>query len=179
MAAPAASGGPGHSLLWVLLGLFLLPAGGNGGRGGAAGTPTKGWAGGRRPPLGGSGPGGSCRAVNMGQQCVLAATRAIRILGDIKRSIASWSKEGIIPLYSALVWLHLGYCVRFWAPQFKKDVKVRECVQRRATELVEGLEGMSCVEWLRTRGLSRNQQAEGRPRCSLQLPEEGTWRGRC
>ena len=123
--------------------------------------------------------GAGQQQLNMGQQCVLAATRAIRILGGTKRSIASWSKEGIIPLYSALVWLHLGYCVRFWAPQFKKDVKVRECVQRRATELVEGLEGMSCAEWLRTRGLSRNQQAEGRPRCSLQLPEEGTWRGRC
>ncbi|KAK4832293.1 hypothetical protein QYF61_021692 [Mycteria americana] len=92
--------------------------------------------------------------LNMGQQCALAAKRANPILGCIKHSITSWSKEVIIPLYSALVRPRLEYCVQFWAPQFNKDEKVLKCIQRGTTKLVKGLEGMSYEEWLRTLGLS-------------------------
>ncbi|NXS39471.1 KGP2 kinase, partial [Balaeniceps rex] len=63
-----------------------------------------------------------------------------------------------IPVWTAFGELAILYnCTRtasFWAPQFKKDVKVLECIQRRATKLVKGLEGMSYEEWLRTLGLS-------------------------
>jgi len=62
-----------------------------------------------------------------------------KILGMIKRKFVDRSKDIILPLFKSLVRPHLEYCCQVWYPHHKKDIKLIEGVQRRATRLVHSL----------------------------------------
>jgi len=89
----------------------------------------------------------------MSQQCALVAKMISGILGCIKKSVASRSREVLLPLYTALVRRHLEYCIQFCAPYFKKDEELQDRVQRRAMRMMRGLEHLSYEEIVVEMGL--------------------------
>ena len=79
------------------------------------------------------------KRLKMSWHCVRAAQKVNHILGCIKTSVTSRSREVILPLFSALVRPHVEYCIQFWSPQHKKDMELLEEVQRTAVKMIRGL----------------------------------------
>jgi len=43
-------------------------------------------------------------------------------------------------LCSLLVRPHLEYCTHVWSPQYRRDIDMLECIQRRATKMMQRME---------------------------------------
>ena len=89
------------------------------------------------------------------EQCIIAANKANKILGMIKRNIKYKSKSIMINLYKALVRPRLEYCIQAWNPNLEKDIKLLERVQRRATKMIEGFGNMCYDKRLEETKLTR------------------------
>ena len=55
----------------------------------------------------------------------------------------------ILPLFSVLMRPHLEYCVQMWSLQYRRDMDLLECVQRRATKVIQGMKHLSYEDRLR------------------------------
>lgn len=91
--------------------------------------------------------------VNVSQQHALAARKANCIVGCIRKSVTSRSKEVIFSIYPALVRPHLQCCVQFWVSQYKRDVDIEEWVHWRSTKVIKGPQRQSSEEKMQKLGL--------------------------
>ena len=68
--------------------------------------------------------------------CQVACSRAQRILGMLKRFIASKTANIMVPLYKSLVRPIVEYCTPAWSPHYIKDKQILERIQHRFTRLI-------------------------------------------
>jgi len=67
--------------------------------------------------------------------------------------VANGVREGIVPLCSALVRLHLEYCIQVWGPWHRKDMELLGRAQRWSKKMIRVLEHLSCEDRLKELGL--------------------------
>ena len=81
-------------------------------------------------------------------------SKANKVLGLIRIGFSCLDKDMFLNLYPVLVRPHLEYCVQVWSPHWRRDIKLVEGVQRRATKLVPELRDLPYEERLIRLGLT-------------------------
>jgi hypothetical protein len=81
------------------------------------------------------------------------ASKGNRMVGLIRHSFDHMDKDMFITLYKSLVRPLMEYATPVWSPHLKKDIRLLEQVQRRATKLVQEIRNLSYEERLRHLGL--------------------------
>ena len=91
--------------------------------------------------------------LNFSQHIALQVNKGNRLVGLIRRNFLAMNKTSFSILYKAIVRpiLEYGSCV--WSPYLKKNIRLLEQVQRRATRLVLGTKEMDYEQRLRFIGL--------------------------
>ena len=75
----------------------------------------------------------------------------------IRRSFINKCVDIILPLYKSLVRPRLEYCVQAWSPispLLRKDTKLLEKVQKRATRMIDGFADKDYNDKLKELGLT-------------------------
>jgi len=80
--------------------------------------------------------------------------KATGILSQLKRSFRYWTLDTCRTLYCAYVRPHLEYAPVVWSPPSKKDARLQEKVQRRATKLVPRIRNWRNEDRLAVLGLT-------------------------
>ncbi|CAH8542293.1 unnamed protein product [Dicrocoelium dendriticum] len=86
-------------------------------------------------------------------QCSKAANIANLNLRLLRRALGTFERQLVPLLINAYIRPHLEYAVQAWRPWLKRDIRLLEQPQRRATKATRGLSGLSYELRLRSIGL--------------------------
>ena len=86
--------------------------------------------------------------LNATPHCQAAAKRASHALRQLKMAFPTLRESNFKALYTTYVRPHIEYGIQAIGPFFRKDIKLLECIQRRATKLVRSIAHLSYPERL-------------------------------
>ena len=83
-----------------------------------------------------------------GEQCKSAVNKAVQALYQVQRAFLYRDQKVFVNIYKQYVRCHLEYASPAWNPYYVSDIDKLENVQKRAVNMVHGLEGLSYEEKL-------------------------------